>query len=534
MVAELAGRTSSRLLVLVSLIGLGAGQSLAATPVPDNAWLVWASNREEGRHEVYVTKAAGGTPVRLTRAGGQSAAWSPDGRWISYQNIPDSTTHVMRWDGTEDHKVCDGLPAFWMHDNSGLVCAILKKDWPGWEGTSRTDQYLLVHPDLGTSVELFKRSDFRHLTDNFGSVGDRHFIPGGITHDGRWLVGWVFGLFANGYMADNGRFQSEHSSVVLDMNDRTKVYFLGPGCLTATPPAGGLVYQVSREGPTFPDVFSLDVKDLATRSSYKKEIGRGDQDWGHDYFPSISNDNRWLVYGASVACHDWYQCDYEIFLHELGSASTESTRLTTNPANDNFPHLFIGDMWRPEPDAPRLELSPDRLTLQGSSGTPPAPRRVAVWSSGGKPLAPVKVDVSYDGSVAGWLDVKPIEGGKATELLFEVKPAGVASGSHVATVSVISDGAVRSPRTLEVRLAFTNTEPDAGADGGPAVSDAVEDAAVPATEGGLPPKKSTDSGCACRITPAPTSSGAPISAALGLLGFLLRTKVAIARRRRRR
>src|SRR3954453_11954831 len=111
---------------------------------------------------------------------------------------------------------------------------------------SRSEQYLLANPYLGTSTELFKRSDFKHLTDNYGSAGERHFIPGGITHDGRYMVGWVFSLFDPAYTADNGTFTSVHSSVVLDLQDKSKIYYLGPGCTTTTPPSGDLVYHVSR------------------------------------------------------------------------------------------------------------------------------------------------------------------------------------------------------------------------------------------------------------------------------------------------
>jgi hypothetical protein len=120
------------------------------------------------------------------------------------------------------------------------------------------------------------------------------------------------------------------------------VYFLGPGCYTTTPPAGDLVYHASAQvQATKPDIYVMSLKDLLTRSSYRAEVDHADADWGHEYMPRISNDNRWMVYGATTGCQAHYICDYEIFIHELGVAGHQ-TRITFNKANDNYPDIFIG------------------------------------------------------------------------------------------------------------------------------------------------------------------------------------------------
>ncbi len=435
------------------------GAVVFAADLPANGWLAWASNRQQGRHEIYVQNVVNGQPLRVTTAGGQNPAWSPDGRWISYFNHADRTTHVVRADGTGDKTACNGFPVFWMHDNSGVVCAQLRTDNVGWEGMSRSEIYRLANPDLGTDVEFFKRSDFRHLADNFGSVGERHFMPGGITNDGRYMVGWVWGLFGLGYQADNGRFTAEHSSVAVDMHDRSKLFFLGPGCTTTTPSTGPLVYHVSREGSTYPDVFSLDTKDLATRASYKKVVGRTDLDWGHDYFPRVSTDSKWLTYGASTGCHPWFECDYEIFVYELGSTpDTHSVRLTASPANDNYPHLYVGEPWQAEREA-KLAVGPDRLYLTGGTTAPVQPHRIALWSTGAKPLPAHEVKISYEG-VGGWLTVGPSERSAYKEIVVGVNGAVVPSGTHRATIEVIAPGALGSPRTIPVELVFANSDPN--------------------------------------------------------------------------
>jgi hypothetical protein len=306
--------------------------------VPADGWVVWHSNRADAQHDIYLMRADGSEVRRLTQEGGTYPMWSPDGHWIAYRHTADNTVRVIRWDLSESKQVCDGFPVFWLQDGSGVVCG---EPNDGFEdGKSLANTYTLVNPDTGESRVLFHR-------DDFAQVQGGHFIPGGMTRDGRWITAWAFGLFGEGYQADNGFFQSEHASVVLDMNDKSKLYFLGPGCLTATSPFGTKVYHVSRQGPTAPDIFSLDLNDLATRQSYAIELGNPDDDWGHEYFPNISNDNRWLVYGGSNNCHPWFDCDYEIFIHKLGAPPTERTRLTEDPANDGFPTIFVGELWKP-------------------------------------------------------------------------------------------------------------------------------------------------------------------------------------------
>jgi hypothetical protein len=102
------------------------------------------------------------------------------------------------------------------------------------------------------------------------------------------------------------------------------------------------VYHVTRESESLPDIYRLRLDDLDARASYGAEVAHIDAEWGHEYMPSISNDGTWLVYGASVGCHDWYNCDYDIFLHQLGAQPDQRERLVEDAANDSFPSLYIG------------------------------------------------------------------------------------------------------------------------------------------------------------------------------------------------
>jgi Tol biopolymer transport system component len=309
--------------------------------VPADGWVVFASNREDGRHEIYRMKADGSEVTRLTFLGGKVPAFSTDGAWVLYHLPAEGSIHVMRPDGSGDRKVCDGstvsdgVPAFWLRNKNQLVCAA-----PQGEDV----EYYLADPLTDELVLLFRKYDFTHLQTT-------RFEPGGITPDGRWLVGWAFGLYNGGYTGDNGTFDAPHSTVVLDIQDQERIYYFGPGCLSSIAPEGGLVYHITRDSPTVPDIARMHIDDLMTRSSYQIELALSDAEWGHMYMPAVSNDSLWLAYAASQGCHDWYTCDYDIFLHQLGAGTTERTRLTQHSANDNFPSIFIGELPEPLEDA---------------------------------------------------------------------------------------------------------------------------------------------------------------------------------------
>ncbi len=289
---------------------------------PTNGWITWASNRNDSRHEVYVMKANGANVRRLTFNGGNTASWSPDGRWISYYATANSTAHVIRWDGSGDKQIFTGQPLFWMHDNSGVVCRV-------------GDNYYLVSPDTGASSLLFSKS-------NFAQVAAKDLNPGAITHDGRWLVAHS-DLYRQGYTGNNGYFMAYHAAIILDFLNPDKVYFFGAGCEPTTPPNGDWVYHVRGDGSTQPDIYKMSLTDISSRSSYQSEMTHADADWGHEYFPRISTDNLWLVYGASTGDHNHDTADYEIFVHRLGTGNDSRVRVTEDNHNDQYPDMFTCD-----------------------------------------------------------------------------------------------------------------------------------------------------------------------------------------------
>ena len=61
----------------------------------------------------------------------------------------------------------------------------------------------------------------------------------------------------------------------------------------------------------------------------------------HEYFPELSSDGKWLVWGATQRGHDHDTADYEIYLWQVGSPPERAVRLTHNSGNDRWPDLFL-------------------------------------------------------------------------------------------------------------------------------------------------------------------------------------------------
>jgi hypothetical protein len=452
-----------------------AGLLLLASPVvvaapPADGWIAWSSNRADSRHEIYLMRGGGGDITRITHEGGTHAMWSPDGRWIAYRALNDQAVYIVRWNGAERQQICTGEPYFWMHDNSGLVC--------GYNG-----YVLRVNPETKEQTPLFRMTDFPMLAGAFW------FDPGGITHDGRWLLAHT-DRFQQGFTATNGTFRAMHAAVVLDLQRPDQLFFFGAGCEPTTTPSGDLIYHVCGTDGTCaspPDIYRMNVNDVANRASYQPEIQRVDGDWGHTYMPRISTDGKWMTYAATQGCHDLGVCDYEIFLHELntsGSPATADQRLTRDPGNDQWPHMYVGPRWG---EGARISLSPTWLRFAAAKGDRPVippPQVVQVLNDGTGPLSALTVTNAPD-----WLAVDV--NSTANTLAVAVKATALIPGQYQASFEVAAAGA--APQRCTVTL----------------------------TVGG-PPEAST--GCGL------SGSGPRTSAALALLAGLLAV-LALVRRR---
>jgi hypothetical protein len=61
----------------------------------------------------------------------------------------------------------------------------------------------------------------------------------------------------------------------------------------------------------------------------------------HEYFPELSADGHWMVWGVTQRGHDHDIADYEIYLWEVGTPPDTAVRLTHHSGNDRWPDIFI-------------------------------------------------------------------------------------------------------------------------------------------------------------------------------------------------
>ncbi|MBW1873361.1 MAG: hypothetical protein JRJ19_14930, partial [Deltaproteobacteria bacterium] len=275
------------------------------------------------------------------------------------------------------------------------------------------------------------------------------------TVNGRWLVAHT-NYYRNGGTGSNGEFNAYHAAAILDFNNTNDIWFFGSGCEPSTPPDSDWVYHVC--GGTFcdtkPDVFRMKIADRASRSSYTAVMAHADDDWGHEYFPRVSTDGNWVVYGASDTdpepyCHDHDPCNYEIFIHPLSGDNNNREQLTFNAQNDQWPHLYVGDLWGS--DNPQLSVSPSSLSFGGvSGGANPNTKDVTVSNSGSGTLASVSINEN-----AAWLNVAVSGSGNNQTLTNNVDIDGMSDGTYNTTVEVSCSNASNSPQNYSATLVIS-------------------------------------------------------------------------------
>jgi serine/threonine protein kinase len=130
---ESAGRDSEPRPIVTSAAFSGEEKSRFASPSfsPDGARIAYSAGyRRIGT--AWISSVNGGTPARLGRFGGivGGLSWSPDGRWIAFDWIPDlsggSRLAIIRVGSGEPMTLADEACAFspeWSTDSSRILCS---------------------------------------------------------------------------------------------------------------------------------------------------------------------------------------------------------------------------------------------------------------------------------------------------------------------------------------------------------------------------------------------------------------------------
>ena len=115
-----------------------------------------------------------------------------------------------------------------------------------------------------------------------------------------------------------------------------KINKISDGCQLTWNKDGSFLYFVDHGGKMKNAFY---IYDPETEKSTKWLDLPGE--FSHEYFPKLSNDEKYLVFAASKGGHEHDSADYEIFLWQVGAPAESAVRLTFHTGNDNWPDVFL-------------------------------------------------------------------------------------------------------------------------------------------------------------------------------------------------
>jgi len=288
-----------------------------------NGTIVWSSSRV-GNHDLFTMKTDGSDVKQLTS--GEAVDWfprfSPSGEqilfcrskngWVSERDANTSEKwdiYTIKPDGSEPKKVVDSA------------------SWGSWISE---DEILFVR---GTKVFRAKvgSKDETQLMDSEGvsDLSGALLQQPELSSDGKYLAVTLRGSKRETGIWNIAKKTWTQTGLGCQVNwtpDHSAIYWVHP-----TGNGGSRVLRMPIENgkpPKDADEDKLEFMDLPGRRS-------------HEYFPQLSRDGKWLVWGITQRGHDHDTADYEIYLWEVGTPSEKAVRLTYNSANDRWPDVFI-------------------------------------------------------------------------------------------------------------------------------------------------------------------------------------------------
>jgi hypothetical protein len=326
-------------LLLSACASLGGGAPAGSADTPEDSerakmmaigkkvpgLIVWSSSRA-GNHDLYTMKTDGSDTKQITK--GEAVDWfprfSPDGSkilfcrskggWVSERDANDSE----KWD------LYTTAP-----DGSGVTKVVDNASWGSFVGP---DEIVFVRATkifrtaLGSGKEE-ALLDSAGVSDLDGSLLQQPEL----SKDGKFIAITLRGSKRETGIWDVEKKTWNQTGLGCQINwtpDSSAIYWVNP-----TGNGGSQIFREPIEGGKAAGSLSddeLKLMDLPGRRS-------------HEYFPQLSRDGKWLVWGATQRGHDHDIADYEIYLWEVGSPEDSAVRLTYHSGNDRWPDIFIAE-----------------------------------------------------------------------------------------------------------------------------------------------------------------------------------------------
>jgi hypothetical protein len=288
--------------------------------------IVWSSSRL-GNHDLFTMDTDGSHVKAITH--GDAVDWfprfSPDGSkilfcrskkgWVSERDANNSDKwdlFTINPDGTDAKKVVDGA------------------SWGSWVSA---DEIIYVRGKkvLRAKLGAAGGQDETELMDSEGvaALDGALLQQPELSHDGRFLAITLRG--------------SKRETGIWDLKKKSWRQ-TGLGCQINWTPDGESIYWVNPTGNGQSEVYKMPVqngkppKDFADDQLHFMDVpGRR----SHEYFPQLSADGKWMVWGVTQRGHDHDIADYEIYLWQVGEPQESAVRLTYHSGNDRWPDIFI-------------------------------------------------------------------------------------------------------------------------------------------------------------------------------------------------
>lgn len=126
----------------------------------------------------------------------------------------------------------------------------------------------------------------------------------------------------------------QHMTAIVDLYGKLKEF--SDGCQLTWSKDGSFLYGVDYGGKMKNAFYLYDPK-TGKAKPWLDLPG----EFSHEYFPKLSNDEKYLVFAASKGGHEHDSADYEIFLWQVGTPAEAATRLTYHTGNDNWPDVYL-------------------------------------------------------------------------------------------------------------------------------------------------------------------------------------------------
>ncbi len=270
-------------------------------------FVVWESNRS-GHWELYRINTDGTGFKQLTQLANEVnppydayliPRVSHDGKAIlfaySRYRAP-VEVWIMPSEGGKPRKLTQGRPLNWSKDDKKIFFI---RDYQVWQYELESGKESLLH-----SAKISVK-------------GDDGNTVGSLSPDLSAIV-----------------YRSQNSNEYFVFSEGKTIKTMG-GCEPGISESGEYVYWVN--GPKDFRIWNV------AKNEERQFLGEPPvKVWNYTYFPSVSNNDRWITYGASPNQHDHNTSDYEVYIQELNNWNPvgKPVRLSWDPSTDRWPYLW--------------------------------------------------------------------------------------------------------------------------------------------------------------------------------------------------